>query len=139
MTINPPTPRPCESCPYRRDVPSGVWSRDEYETLPLYDEDFPVQPLELFQCHQTDRSSDKARLCSGWVGCHGEDLISLRLAVATGKLPYEGVLDYTTDVPLFDSGAQAAEHGIAEIEHPSEEACNLVAKIASVRPDVEFH
>lgn len=24
---------PCETCPYRRDVPSGVWSADEYRKL----------------------------------------------------------------------------------------------------------
>jgi hypothetical protein len=37
MSINPPAPKPCESCPYRKDVPSGVWSEGEYRKLPQYD------------------------------------------------------------------------------------------------------
>lgn len=28
-----PSPRLCESCPYRRDVPSGIWDRSEYAKL----------------------------------------------------------------------------------------------------------
>nr|WP_280343300.1 DUF6283 family protein [Nocardia neocaledoniensis] len=34
--IGPPAPRPCVSCPYRRDVPSGVWDFGEYEKLRGY-------------------------------------------------------------------------------------------------------
>ena len=25
--------QPCSSCPYRKDVPSGVWAHHEYEKL----------------------------------------------------------------------------------------------------------
>ncbi|MFD7961193.1 DUF6283 family protein [Streptomyces zaomyceticus] len=41
---SPPAPRPCASCPYRRDVPSGVWSRGDYVKLPLYDGPTWTQP-----------------------------------------------------------------------------------------------
>ena len=27
QTVRPPAPRPCASCPYRRDVPSGLTAR----------------------------------------------------------------------------------------------------------------
>ena len=30
-------PKPCASCPYRCDVPSGVWHPDEYAKLEVYD------------------------------------------------------------------------------------------------------
>jgi hypothetical protein len=130
-----PAPRPCESCPYRRDVPSGVWSPEDYQKLPLYDAPTSEQPLSAFQCHQNDRDSGKARLCAGWVGCHGDELLSLRLAVARG-LADPDVFDYTTEVELFDSGSEAAAHGMKDIEDPGPEARALVLKIISVRSDV---
>lgn len=30
-------PKPCASCPYRRDVPEGVWHPEEYSKLRAYD------------------------------------------------------------------------------------------------------
>lgn len=35
---------PCHSCPYRRDVPSGVWATEEYDKLLPYDADTASQP-----------------------------------------------------------------------------------------------
>lgn len=135
--IKEPAPRPCESCPYRRDVPSGVWSADEYEKLREYDGQGFEQPLSVFQCHQNERSDDRARLCAGWVACHGQDLIGLRIAVARGRMDPK-VLEYTTDVPVFASGTEAADHGEADIDSPGEDACALVDKIVTRRPDVRF-
>ena len=135
--IKGPAPRPCESCPYRRDVPSGVWSADEYAKLRDYDAQTYDQPMAAFQCHQTERDNPQARLCAGWVGTHGVELLALRLEVSRGEVGPE-VFDYTTDVPLFASGTEAAEHGEADIEHPGEQARALVAKIAAGRVDVRF-
>lgn len=28
---------PCSACPYRVDVPAGVWAREEYDKLDPYD------------------------------------------------------------------------------------------------------
>lgn len=33
MTKLTPRKTPCASCPYRKDVPSGVWEASEYEKL----------------------------------------------------------------------------------------------------------
>ena len=77
-----PKPYPCASCPYRCDVPSGVWDEDEYLKLPDYDEATGEQPPGVFLCHQDDE-----RVCSGWAGTHDtEDLLSLRLAVSLGAM-----------------------------------------------------
>ncbi|MGW5106115.1 DUF6283 family protein [Nocardia sp. NPDC004123] len=35
----------------------------------------------MFQCHQTDTDSNRRRLRAGWVGCHCDELLGLRLAV----------------------------------------------------------
>lgn len=130
-----PAPKPCESCPYRRDVPSGVWSASEYEKLKRYDRPTHDQPLAPFQCHQTGPKDDRARLCAGWVGCHGIELLSLRLGVSTQRFD-ASVFAYTTKVPLFESGTAAAEHGMREIDNPSEAAKDLVAKISKTRSDI---
>lgn len=45
---------------------------------------------------------------------------------------------YTTTVPLFDSGAEAAEHGMRDIEEPSEEASRVIEKIVNRRSDVNY-
>lgn len=135
----PPAPRPCQSCPYRRDVPSGIWAREEYEKLRAYDRETGHQPLALFQCHQHDADSPTRRMCAGWVGCHGDDLLALRLACATGDISpetFEAAVNYDPHVPLFASGSEAADHGQAEILHPSRAARAYSAKIVRRRTDL---
>jgi hypothetical protein len=132
--IRGPAPRPCESCPYRRDVPSGVWAAEEYDKLPAWDRDTAYQPQGLFLCHQQN-----GRVCAGWVGCHGGDeLLGLRFAAANGSMSAEDIaatLDYCSPVPLFRSGAEAAEHGKARIETPGAGARRAIAKVSRRRAD----
>lgn len=131
MSILGPAPRPCESCPYGKGVPSGVWSLEEYKKLRDYDADTSSQPFAVFQCHQNNLGDNRSRMCAGWVGCHGDQLLALRLHVASGGDP--SVLDYETSVPLFSSGAEAADHGEREINSPSPLAIRMIKKIARIR------
>lgn len=124
-------PRPCSSCPYRRDVPSGIWHESEYAKLPAYDLDTASQPGGLFMCH-----NHPASLCTGWVGCHGDQLLALRLAVISGKMTGEeftNACDYVSPIPLFDSGFEAASHGVAEIHAPGAEAESAMQKVMRTR------
>lgn len=127
-TIKPPAPRPCASCPYRVDVPSGVWHEDEYAKLPPYDEPTPFQPSGVFLCHQVN-----GRACAGWAGCHDmTHNLAIRLAESTGDMTPEDadeLRDYTTDVPLFATGREAADHGMREIENPTPDAARTLHKI----------
>lgn len=137
--VGSPAPRPCESCPYRRDVPSGVWAAEEYQKLSAYDRDTSSQPASLFLCHQHDRGSRHARLCSGWVACHGEELLALRLAALSGSISETTCIEamqYMSPVPLFDSGTEAAQHGLVEVEQPSAQAVALISKIFRRRDDL---
>jgi hypothetical protein len=124
-------PKPCAFCPYRRDVPSGVWSHEEYEKLRAYDGDILDQMRAgghmLFMCHQAD-----GQLCAGWAGHRSlsDDLLAVRLHLHELDA---SVLDYEAPVPLFSSGAEAADHGQAELEYPSDAACGAIEKIARVR------
>lgn len=126
------TPRktPCASCPYRKDVPSGVWEASEYEKLREYDGSIADQAAAgatgLFFCHQAD-----GQLCAGWTGCHdmGENL-AVRLHFS--QLDY-AVFEYESPVPLFGSGNEAADHGERDIEEQGEEARETVRKLIRVR------
>lgn len=111
--------RPCPSCPYRRDVPSGIWAPEEYAKLPGYDGDIPDQlaadATRLFHCHQRT-----GELCAGWAGCH--DMYS-NLAVRLHAADIDpAIFGYRSPVPLFGSGREAAEHGMRDLEAPGPEA-----------------
>lgn len=130
--VRDPAKRPCASCPYRRDVPSGVWEPDEYAKLPAYDQDTLYQPPALFLCHQQD-----GRVCAGWAGCHDmSHSLALRLAISMGLLTDDQVttlLDYETDVPLHPSGQAAHDHGVREVAAPSDPARDTIRKIITRR------
>jgi hypothetical protein len=132
MATSAPARHPCASCPYRRDVASGVWSEEEYDKLPPYDGPTHEQPGTVFFCHQQN-----GRLCSGWVGCHDmEESMGLRIALLAGVLTqedFEAACDYTSPVPLFASGAEAAAHGMAELEDPGTKARRVVDKVRARR------
>lgn len=142
MSTQPPAKNPCKTCPYREDVPSGVWAAEEYAKLPAYDEPTYAQPPKLFQCHVNDHDDDRARVCAGWAGCHDMDeSMALRIAVVSGEITPEtakAIVDYVSPVPLFASGAEAAAHGMREIEDPSPEAIAATNKIARTRTDVNW-
>lgn len=127
-----PSPYPCASCPYRRDVPSGVWSEEEYEKLPTFDGPTHEQPPKAFYCHQ-----ENGRLCSGWVGCHDmEESFGLRMAAMAGRITpeeYEAVVDYVCPVPLFSSGAEAAAHGMERVYEPGPDARRTIDKLRARR------
>jgi hypothetical protein len=126
MDVRPPAPRPCESCPYRRDVPSGVWAPEEYAKLPLYDRPTFEQPPAVFLCHQQD-----GRVCAGWAGCHDMDE-SLALRFAAHGMPadtLDAIRDHVSPVPLWPSGEAAAAHGLAEVDAPGADAERVIAKL----------
>lgn len=126
MTEKPPLkapPVPCGSCPYRQDVPSGIWAKHEYDKLSAYDGETGAQLMKgawaVFMCHQRDGC-----LCGGWLACHDpRELLALRVHRNVDP----AVFDYTTDVPVFESGAAARAHGIKDIRRPQAKARKMVA------------
>lgn len=120
-----PRKTPCASCPYRRSVASGIWSSDEYSKLERYDGDIPDQTaMGVFLCHQQDGC-----VCAGWLGHRDPtELLAVRLAFASGHLAADS-LEYSTTVPLFSSGREAAEHGMAEYTAPGKKAVATIEKL----------
>lgn len=118
-------PEPCEFCPYRRDVPSGVWSAEEYHKLACYDLETAYQPILWFGCHAQPNFA-----CHGWAATHGRqegeyDLLARRMT------PFEP--PEHDPLLLFESGYQAARHGLARIKHPGKRALAAVARLMQYR------
>lgn len=119
-----PARTPCASCPYRRDVPSGIWVAEEYRKLPAYDGETWEQPIGLFMCHQRD-----GNLCAGWLACHDNGhLLALRINPIDPS-----AYNYESPVPIFASGKEAMEHGLADIKAPGARAVHLIGKIQKQR------
>lgn len=119
----------CSSCPYRRDVASGVWSEAEYDKLREYDAPTGEQPLAWFACHATPD-----HICHGWAVVHSNrghefELLALRVRGADmSRVPTEA------STPLFDSGTDAADHGQADLDDPSPEARATVERLTRKYP-----
>lgn len=114
---------PCPACPYRRDVPSGVWAPEEYEKLRRYDAPTGDQPLAAFMCHATPE-----RLCHGWAVVHSSrghdfDLLALRFMFHDAKVPNEAA------VPLFASGNEAADYGQRDVTAPTPAAEESISRL----------
>ncbi len=121
-------PLPCEACPYRVDVPSGVWAEHEYDKLVEYDAPTGEQPMAVFACHASPQA-----LCHGWVMVHENrgheyQLLALRIRPPQGPVPW------VSQVQLFSSGAEAAAHGKRDIEDPSGEALRATARLMDKHP-----
>lgn len=113
----------CSSCPYRCDVPSGVWASATYDMLIPYDEPTQYQPIGPFMCHATPD-----HYCHGWavVGQsqpRDHHLLALRMFP-----PDDGVIPEAR-TPLFGSHTEAAEHGKREVDNPSDEAKELANRL----------
>ena len=123
--------KPCHSCPYRCDVPSGIWDVTEYDKLPEYDKETFEQPQKMFLCHQQNGC-----LCRGWLDCHGSHLLSIRIASVMGLVDdnqLEQAFNEGPKVAVFSSGAEAAKHGKRGIKQLSVAALGMIQKLVSKR------
>jgi len=91
--------------------------------------------MGVFLCHDDDRENT---ICRGWFDTHDRDnLLALRLAFSRGHLD-PSVLDMSkSDVPVFDSGAEAMINGLMNVEDPSPEAQRLIVKLLNKHPELD--
>lgn len=82
---------PCNSCPYRRDVKTRIWAREEFERLLGNDAD-PMRG-SLYMCHRFIRDPEHGDICAGWFldqKRRGFPSIQLRMHMIRGR--YEPVV-----------------------------------------------
>jgi hypothetical protein len=99
-------------------MPAVCWAAHEYDKLPPRPAD--EQPLTPF-AYPRRRIGTAVGRCAPSRGHHRE-LLALRFYAPTTIVPEPGV-------PLFASGAEAAEHGKAGIDNPSIEARAAVDRL----------
>lgn len=115
---------PCSTCPYRKDVPSGVWAEEEYEKLRGYDD--PQTNYNTFLCHQSPVTGIDAA-CKGWVMVHANS-VAVRLACIIGALDPATCFE-EPNVDLYASGNEAADAGEAQIDLPERKALKAINKL----------
>lgn len=137
MSDNKPlfmAPAPCTTCPYRRDTPTGIWDRSEYEKLPAYDNrEFGATPVATFHCHQ-EKEIGKPTVCRGWLSVH-PDCLAVRLARCSGLITREQMAEIPIkpDPALYSSGTQAFREGIKGIKRPGKKARVAIEKLTKRR------
>ena len=120
MSKNEVRKKACSACPYRKDVPSGVWDHAEYEKLRPYDNITPEQPFMGFACHATPEY-----FCHGWAVVHTSrgsefDLIALRFRPCEIPEP---------STEFFESAEAAADWGQELADEPPVEAVTAIEKL----------
>ena len=118
---------PCSTCPYRKDVPSGVWDASEYAKLRDYDNN---EAFATFHCHQ-EAEIGKPTVCRGWLSVHFES-VAARLAVLNEKVTVEELYAEPL-VPLYASGNEAADAGMKDIKRPKAKARKAIDRLSKKR------
>jgi len=87
--------KPCAQCPWRKDVPTGVFPAEAYRlSAPTaYD-----AAMSTFACHMKGR---KAVTCAGFMMRHSENNLAVRLNQTTGRVDLRKVTD--GGFPLYRS------------------------------------
>lgn len=120
-------PHPCDTCPYRKDTPSGIWHASEYRKLPKWDD--PIAFAGVFHCH--NQTESRQTVCRGWMEVHHENL-QVRLCIAT-QIEFNEHNQNPTTVPLHESGQAAMKAGMRQIKKPSLKAKAKVLKLLRKR------
>lgn len=101
--------RPCDQCPWRRDVPAGQFPAERYVKLRETTGERGAEAAfdaPLFGCH---KSTDEHELpCAGWLAAVGYDSIRVRMLLAAGEIPMEAMDPGDDWPPLFDSYREMA-------------------------------
>lgn len=116
-------PNPCNTCPYRRDTPVGIWHQGEYDKLPQWDEQMAF--AGIFLCH-----NNPSGLCRGWVEVHNRNM-AVRIAMAQVEWNESNLKP--TKVPLYRSGSEARRAGLKGIRRPNDKARQSIQKLLARR------
>ena len=117
----------CDTCPYLRETPAGIWSAEEYEKLPTFDHDHEGMPVfATFLCHQTNATKVDT-VCRGWLSTHG-DSIGARMAIMRKEIDPEDIPP-AVEPEYYATGREACDAGLAGLEEPGDEAQVKMSKL----------
>jgi hypothetical protein len=92
---------PCEQCPWRMDVPTGVFPPKAYQASAptAYD-----AALSTFACHMSGK--DNPATCAGFLMRHGVHNLAVRLSRAEDRIDLDNVSD--GGLPLYPTYREMA-------------------------------
>lgn len=92
--------KPCEQCPWRKDVPTGVFPAEAYRTSAptAYD-----AAMSTFSCHMSGLDS---ATCAGFLMRHATHNIAVRISESEGRLNVDEVTD--GGYPLYETYREMA-------------------------------
>ena len=96
--------RPCAECPWRRDTEPGQFPACRYDALRSTARQEFGAPM--FACHKSPEGAERA--CAGWLVVVGPNHITVRLALATGRLDSSALTPSADWPPLFDGYEEMA-------------------------------
>lgn len=103
---------PCDECPWRRDVPEGLYPVIPSTAAAVQGGPGAEAPMDapIVACHKSPEGDDLP--CAGWLAVAGVDHLGVRLAVAQGRIPPEALRPGEDWPELVDSFAEmVARHG----------------------------
>ena len=109
-----PIRRPCNSCPWRKDVPIAYWHPNHFTSIYTQCQD---DGMHVMLCHGANRLPEGERsklICQGWVRVVGFDSVGVRIACINGNVTLAEVND-TEGPELFDSFESMMEANGVEI------------------------
>lgn len=102
--------KPCGSCPYRTDVPTAHWAREEFADLLKTERD----PLgRVYGCHKKNGS-----ICVGWLmnqDGRGFPSIALRMALSAHGVTREYLDRLKSPAPLYESVEEMVRANFPEL------------------------
>lgn len=100
---------PCNTCPYRVDVPLRYWDIGEFKDLMISERDFFGK---VYGCHKND-----GRVCVGWLmdqDKRGFPSIALRMSLSNNNINRTYLDGLTCKSPLYESVEQMCEANYPE-------------------------
>lgn len=106
--------RPCAQCPWRTDVPTGVFPAEAFRISANTAEDMSVH---TFGCHMT--TTDRSSTCAGFLISGADHNLAVRMGRATGTIP----LDVESPFPLYANYREMAEANGVDHDDPALASC----------------
>jgi hypothetical protein len=94
--------KPCSQCPWRSDLPVGVFPADAFRESAKTSYDMAES---VFGCHMSKIESGP-HTCVGFLLRHGENNLQVRFATAEDRFDFEGLND--GGYPLYESYREMA-------------------------------
>jgi hypothetical protein len=109
--------RPCEQCPWRKDVPTGTFPAEAFRISAPTSYDAATR---MFACHMSGADGRMPATCAGFLLANSVNNIGVRMKMAMGTLDMSKV---SADMELYESYRAMAEANGVDPDDPALKPC----------------